>query len=770
MTEQLQLRRGTATQIAGFTGAQGEVVVDTTNNRAVVNDGSTAGGWPAAKLSEVVTNARTTVSDAAYTALASDRLIAFSALTAARVVTLCAASSYPTGTRLMIVDESGNCSSSKTITVNRAGSDLIDGATSFVVNAAYGGLEIESNGSNAWTILSPRPNVSASLVGVGAAPDPNNVFSAYGVSALFNSAGSFNLTVNKGGSSGASTGTASLVFEDGFSGRAQMGLNGSDSFSVKVSPNGSTWTTAVALDATTGAATFANMRTAISDAPYTALVTDRLIAYAALTAARVVTLPAASAFPAGQSLTIADESGACSATKTITIGRTGSDTINGATSAVIAIGYGYLALESNGSNAWTIIDAAAIFSGDSGSGGAQGLVPAPPSGSAAYNEVLGAGGAWVGRMAGFRNRLMNGAMAIDQRGLASSAAIVTGSISSTTLTVTAVTSGTLVVGQALSGTGVAAGTYIAALGTGAGGAGTYTVSVSQTASSTTITGAGQQIVAGAALAYTVDRFYAYCTGANVAGQRIAGSAPDRYVYQFTGAASVTAIGFGQRIETANSFDLAGTTATLSVRLANSLLTTVVWTAYYATTADTFGTLASPTKTQIATGSFTVSSTLATYSAPIAIPSAATTGIEIVFSVGAQTSGTWTIGDVQLEAGQVATPFERRLLGAELALCWRYFQSMTIGEVALYCQTTTSTYGGFQFHAPMRASPTTTFPSSGTVVYGSGGSTIAVSSWSADSPAVDGAGFNAVVGSAVLTAGAGARIQLNAGPFTMSAEL
>ncbi len=153
MTEQLQLRRGTATQVAAFTGAQGEIVVDTTNNRAVVNDGSTAGGWPAAKLAEVLTNTRTAVSDAAYAALTTDRLVAYTTLTAARVVTLPAASAYPTGTRLMIVDESGSCSATKTITISCAGSDTINGATSAVIATTYGYLALEGNGSNAWTIV-----------------------------------------------------------------------------------------------------------------------------------------------------------------------------------------------------------------------------------------------------------------------------------------------------------------------------------------------------------------------------------------------------------------------------------------------------------------------------------------------------------------------------------------------------------------------------------------------------------------------------------------
>jgi hypothetical protein len=45
---QVQLRRGTATQVAGFTGAAGEVTPEMTNFRLVLHDGTTAGGHPQA--------------------------------------------------------------------------------------------------------------------------------------------------------------------------------------------------------------------------------------------------------------------------------------------------------------------------------------------------------------------------------------------------------------------------------------------------------------------------------------------------------------------------------------------------------------------------------------------------------------------------------------------------------------------------------------------------------------------------------------------------
>ncbi len=127
--------------------------MDTTNNRLIVNDGSTAGGWPAAKLAEVITNGRTTVSDVAYTALVTDRMVSYTTLTAARAVTLPAASTYPTGTRLLIVDETGNCSTTKTLTMTPNGTDMINGAASAIVNEAYGFIGIESNGVGAWTVV-----------------------------------------------------------------------------------------------------------------------------------------------------------------------------------------------------------------------------------------------------------------------------------------------------------------------------------------------------------------------------------------------------------------------------------------------------------------------------------------------------------------------------------------------------------------------------------------------------------------------------------------
>ena len=224
--------------------------------------------------------------------------------------------------------------------------------------------------------------------------------------------------------------------------------------------------------------------------------------------------------------------------------------------------------------------------------------------------------------------------------------------------------------------------------------------------------AAQTITAGAALAYTADRWYAFCTGANVTGQVVAGSAQAQRRYRFTGAASVTAIGFGTRLEARDTYDLNSQTVTIAADLANSLLTTVTWTLFRATTTDdTFGTLAAPTVTQIATGTFTVNSTVSRYSAQVSVPPAATTGLQLVFSVGAQTSGTWTIGNVQLEPGAVATVFENRPYATELAMCQRYYYQVgpSVGTTPRlgvgFAYSATLATVDHKFPVEMRVSPT-----------------------------------------------------------------
>ena len=236
------------------------------------------------------------------------------------------------------------------------------------------------------------------------------------------------------------------------------------------------------------------------------------------------------------------------------------------------------------------------------------------------------------------------------------------------------------------------------------------MTIAQRATSATVT-AGTTVPTASTGYPSVDRWYVYSTGANVTAAQVAGSGAVKNRLQITGAASVTAVGVGQRIEVANSYDLAGSNVTLGVDLANSLLTTITWTAYYATTADTFGTVGTPTKTQIATGTFTVTSSVTRYTANIAIPAAATTGVEVVFTVGAQISGTWTIGNVQLELGLVSSTFESRTYGQELALCQRYYETGTADSAGAFIGAAGATiYGNISFMQTKRATPSMSAPS------------------------------------------------------------
>lgn len=95
---------------------------------------------------------RTTHGDSDYTILLSDKYLVTSAtLTAPRVWTLPAASTFNPGQEINIEDEFGGVTSTNTITITRGGSDTINGGTTEIINSAYGARRLFSDGVSKWS-------------------------------------------------------------------------------------------------------------------------------------------------------------------------------------------------------------------------------------------------------------------------------------------------------------------------------------------------------------------------------------------------------------------------------------------------------------------------------------------------------------------------------------------------------------------------------------------------------------------------------------------
>ncbi len=121
-------------------------------------------------------------------------------------------------------------------------------------DAAAGEIRVY-DGANWADLTTGAPDLNnLAGVGIGASYDATNKLAVAADATLLNNAGAgHQLKINKANAGD----TASLLYQTGFSGRAEMGLAGNDDFSVKVSPDGASFTEALRMDATTGMTTAA---------------------------------------------------------------------------------------------------------------------------------------------------------------------------------------------------------------------------------------------------------------------------------------------------------------------------------------------------------------------------------------------------------------------------------------------------------------------------------------------------------------------------------
>jgi hypothetical protein len=228
------------------------------------------------------------------------------------------------------------------------------------------------------------------------------------------------------------------------------------------------------------------------------------------------------------------------------------------------------------------------------------------------------------------------------------------------------------------------------------------------------------------LGYIVDRWLINTSGAAPTWSSSVSTPMGPYQYTstlaVTGIAGNTGVNLIQRIESVNSRDLAGQTVTVSYYAYQSTGSSMnVTTALsYPNVADTF-----TAQTLIGTSSGTVvpSGVFTKVTASFSVPNAAVTGLQVsCFQntpplLGGQVMG---LANVQLELGSVATQFEMRPIGMELAMCQRYYEvvSHTLSSGAYAASVTVAQW--IQFAVPKRIVPTLVRITNGATTNCSGG--------------------------------------------------
>ena len=140
------------------------------------------------------------------------------------------------------------------------------------------------------------------------------------------------------------------------------------------------------------------------------------------------------------------------------------------------------------------------------------------------------------------------------------------------------------------------------------------------------------------------------------------------------------------------------------------------------------------------------------------------GVTGTTSIVGTNGATFYITGVQLEAGSVATPFEQRLYGQELINCQRYYQKF-ISVNGAYCtfgtghiDSATAGYGTIVLPVTTRAAAT--FGSSGSIAFYSGNSFYSITSFGTVYYTLNTQGVNFTCSGGGMTAGRGGQIIAN----------
>jgi hypothetical protein len=202
--------------------------------------------------------------------------------------------------------------------------------------------------------------------------------------------------------------------------------------------------------------------------------------------------------------------------------------------------------------------------------------------------------------------------------------------------------------------------------------------------------------------YAHDRWIIQTSDSNLASWNLGAAASfGKYSLVFTGVAGSGAVYFSQRIESENTWLLAGKPVTVSLGVFGPAGQTVQIKLWTANAVDNFATI-----TEVAAGpvvTLTGGWQTLVFTMPASLPDSAKNGIQLTIGfpgpVGATQVG---ITAVQLEEGSIATPFERRPIGLERSLCRRYAKPV----VRSIFQATAPTQSiGYYDVSDMRATPT-----------------------------------------------------------------